>query len=184
MITKEKILEEIENISESIDKLTWITLRKLKQPSHYGFEDLRGEAIQTVIEMIRLDEYSPNKGTKLSTFLLTAIRNHFCNIIKKTYKVPGRVLSLSTGKLTNNIGRKSKGDETSMLSIFDMLSSDELRYVEMMIIPPPGILEELKSSSKKRERIIVRKALRISIEKERHIRNSIQAKMKKLGVTK
>jgi len=163
---------ELQSYMKLIKDHAWVALKKLKKPSTYDHEDLVNEGI-TLFLFTKQKLYSTNKGASFRTFFTKLLRNHFYDIITKSYS-PSSYFCNDTWKETymNHLRRKSdrnpsKQAHTNLL--LSKLTSEEKTYATEIL------LSHHRAVSRKRKK--VRKLLQISIEDEERIRMSILGKL-------
>lgn len=171
------ILQEINNISNSIDKLAWNFLRKIKRPSLYTIEDLREEAICVIINVLQSGKYfDPERKVKLSTYLLQCVKSRFCDILWKSYR------GIDFANLVNTSFVKSGRfpSKTRGYEILEIFSEDEIKYITLFLFPPKEIERKHSNLSKGKLRKIAKERLEISWKREDYLRKSIENKLTKL----
>jgi DNA-directed RNA polymerase specialized sigma24 family protein len=179
-MTNEQLQAEIKALLPSVRKLAYLCEKKMKQPSLYSIDDLVSEAAYTIIGQIKDGRPQTGKGASIRTYLLNAIRCHYIDLVKKSYKMdynPIRARTKPADRLQRDLLIIHKYPDSAgsdvVLTLLEVLSHREQEYVMMIIFPPKDIMHKIQRDSKK-IRGHIRDSLQMDKEEEKSIRRKIK----------
>lgn len=180
-MTDVELLDEIEKLTPSINKLSYLFVRKMKQPSVHSQEDLFSEAVYTIIGQVKSGRPNPEKGASVSTYLITAIIGRFSHLVRKSYKLdynPKLAHKKRTDRLHRDLSFVTQFPESLGLDILfillDALSKREKEYLLMLISPPKDIVMKIEQD-RRRARVYVREVMNMERVEEKLIRKKIKS---------
>ena len=179
MIERDGVQESqirFEDYESTIQDYARVALRKVKQPSIYDFEDLYQEGYS--VFLCARNYYKPEKSkATFKTYLVSALRNHFCDLVQKTYKridtrtgfEPSLLALIHSSNNTESI-------TTILVQHKENFSDIEFKYITFLLNMPKEIQDEIKHCIGKRRQVI-RRELQIAPYVETQIRKSIRTKL-------
>lgn len=149
-----------------------VALTKIMKPMKYSLDDLTQEGVIAFLYAER--SFMKDRNASFRTHLTNCLRNHFSNLVKRTYRNKEIVnLSFYNTFYDNEIFSMNidalKIIQTSF--IIESLGKEELEYVNTIL--------SLVHKPKRRRRKVARETLKISYEREMELRNSIRDKIRK-----
>lgn len=161
----EMLLEQHHKLIEDYAKVAY---HKIRKPPQYSTKDLIQEGI--VVFLLTREDYSSERGASFKTYLTMRLRQHFSDVVKKSYQHFKDGLG---GK--ERIERKSRVvdpvEATHITFLLKELTPEELEYTETMLL--------LYGERYFVRRKVARSMLGISYGREVKLRNSIRDKVRK-----
>ena len=124
--------------------------------------------------LVKRDMYDPNKGSSFKTFFTRILRQHFGDMVTKSYRYNKSSREGTTSTRAKYSAAKfshSAFDIVSMRHVLQDFTADELGYVKTIL--------SFVNKPVKFRRKLTREALSISYERERELRSSIHDKIRK-----
>jgi hypothetical protein len=169
----------LDELQPKINRLAYMFLKKMHRPSPYAFEDLLNEAAGVVIEKVNDCQYREEGSATLGTYILTGVRFHFINLVKKSYKMdfnPKIANKRKLNRLKRDLTFAVKYPESDSLNvvfeIMEKLSDREIKYISLIIFPPKHVIE--KGAVAKTVRNTARTNLNMSVSEELIIRKKVK----------
>jgi len=164
--------ETIDAYTELINEYAWVALRKVKKPSEYDFEDFVQEGIKILLH-VQKNTYREDKKCSFKTFFTLCLRHHFGSLVSQSYKNKKMDNLKFRDKFQYDMSKIlcSAFDIVSVKHILQDFTPDELLYTETIFL--------FMDTPIKFRRKLTRRALKISYERERELRNSIHDKILK-----
>ena len=118
-----------------------VALSKVKKPSCYDFEDLFQEGVFVFINS--RNHYKEDSPACFKTYLITCLRNHFCFLVKKTYRSINHLNGFEKNFLETIHGTSST--ETIEITIsHHNFNITETRYIMFLLHIPKKVQREFK----------------------------------------
>lgn len=143
-----------------------VTYYKIRKPSWHTIRDLVQEG--AIVFLLAKRDYSSEKKASFKTFLTMRLRNHFVDIVKKSYKYTTNEYNLYRIRLWDSV---DPAEVTQVTLLFEIFTPEEFEYIKTMLL--------LHKESYHIRRKIARETLGISYGREVKLRNSIRSKVKK-----
>jgi len=152
-----------------------VALKKIRKPTNHELNDLINDGIILFIET-KEKQYQPNRNCSLRTFFIRILRNHFRDMVVKSYRTRHHFNNdIQKIKYIEYLQNKHKKEDPSKLACTSILLSDlssiEKQYAEKML------LSRFTSMNGRRKE--TRKILQLTIEQEENIRKNIFIKIQK-----
>jgi len=165
---------ELENYIKLIHEHAWVALKKIKKPTSYEFEDLVNEGVEVFLRARK--NFESNQGATFKTVLIRFLRNHFCDIVKRSYVQSKTFTSKEQEKnyrkhLERTQEKENPVNQAHIRLLFSELEPIEKDYIKAVVLSMSSPL------SRKREE--VRKLLNLSEEEEMKIRMKLLVKIHK-----
>jgi len=160
-----------------INGLVMKFIGKIQRPHAWEFEDLKQEAIMKA--WYKIKKFDAEKSGE-QTFLYKVIHNAVYDVMNRSWKKPSVQLmgEEEISSLPNPQEYNKFEHELETLLSENVFEPDEIRYIQLTVMPPKGITQA-NFASPRQSRHYVRKAMRISGREEARLRNSIEAKLEK-----
>lgn len=161
----EKLVEEHKDLIES---MAWVAFTKIRRPSSWDLDDLIQEGHIVCIEWVRR-WYKPDKGASIKTFITGGLRNHFADIVRKSFR--DYPTDLETHE--TDLRKRSSEHGPEEMAIFretyqTRLTEQQRRYIELLLV-------EIQNGSNPRER--VRQQMEITLTVEELLRRDIRERL-------
>jgi len=160
----DKLLEDHQDLIES---MAWVAFGKVYRPS-YDLDDLIQEGRMVCIEWVRR-WYDPSKGASLRTFITAGLRNHYADLIKKSFRNATPNLETHETDLRKRSGSLDPLDVAMFQEKYSrILTVQQKEYIELL-------LSCAQSRSNPREH--VRNQMGLSITVEEYLRKDIRERL-------
>lgn len=168
------ITETIEPYLQLIKNHAWVALKKIKKPTILTHEDLVSEGIvifYSIKEEAEGYKYKANKGASFKTFFILNLRNHYSEVVKKSYRYSKEMIQ----QYSHDSKNKTKSSSTPYFNLESDMIISKLSYRERIYVYLIQSLSPLLKLNQKRE--MVRKTLNLSKYCENFMRKSIYNKI-------
>ena len=165
---------ELQSCMKLITDHAWVALKKIKKPTIYEHTDLVNEGITIYFEAKHT--FLQEKNTTFKTFLTRLLRNHFCDIVKKSY-IQNKTFANKIQKedykkhLQKTLKIENPVNRAHINLLVSELKTNEKEYITRLV------LSTCSSLSKKREE--TRKGLNLSKKNEEKIRIALLTKLRR-----
>jgi len=165
---------ELHTFMNLIENHAWVALKKIKKPTIYEHQDLVNEGVAIFYEAKKT--YKEGKNTTFRTFFITLLRNHFCDIVKRSF-MKSRTFTDEAQEesykeyLRRKLRMRTPLEKSHTSFLFSKLKQSEKKYIISLL------LSNCCSLRKRREE--VRRNLHLSLEEEERTRLSILSKIQK-----
>lgn len=166
-INFEELIQEHKDLIES---MAWVAFTKIRRPSSWDLDDLIQEGHIVCIEWVRR-WYDPEKGASLKTFITSGLRNHFVDIVRKSFRDYPNDLETHETDLRKRSSKHGPEEMTIFHETYQtQLTEQQRRYIDLFLI-------EAQNGPNPRER--VRQQMEITITVEELLRRDIRKKLLK-----
>jgi len=151
-----------------------VALKKIRKPTNHELNDLINDGI--ILFINTKEKYQSNKNCSLKTFFINILRNHFRDMIVKSYQTSRHfnndIQKENYYKYLENKYKKADPSKLAYTNILlSSLSPDEKQYTEKMLLS--------HSTSMNGRREETRKSLQLTVDQEESIRKNIFMKIQK-----
>ena len=166
---------QIKDFEGPIQNSAWLTFSKIKKPTIYSIEDLYQEGV--LVFLHTKNHYKKDTTASFKTYLISSLRNHFCDLIQRSYRSINHSTNFET-PLLETLYSTINGDtlETTLSDYKETFKPIELHYISLLLNTPKRIQDEIKNCIGKRRQVF-RKELQLSPYIETKIRKSIKRKL-------
>lgn len=157
----------VEEHKDLIEAMAWVAFTKIRRPS-YDLDDLIQEGRIVCIEWVQR-WYRPGKGASLKTFITAGLRNHFADLVRKSFREHPTDLEVHE----TDLRKRSSECGPEEMAIFNetywnKLTEQQRRYITL-------ILQNVTTGPSFREHI--RTTMGITITVEEGLRKGIRIKL-------
>ncbi|MHA1592411.1 MAG: sigma factor [Candidatus Heimdallarchaeaceae archaeon] len=167
---------QIEDHISLIQKHAQVALSKIKKPSCYDLEDLYQEGFR--VFMVSKKHYRNDGPASFKTYLISCLRNHFCYLVKKSYRSINHLNGFENGFLEVLCIENNVVEELLTTLSHHNFNSVEYRYIMFLLNTPERVQKEFRNNIGK-QRQVIRRELGLSSYKENALRRSIKDRLEK-----
>ena len=135
----------LDSVMALISKEAWTCLSKARKGT-WEFEDLQHEGVLQYYEAQKT--FIPSKS-KFSTYLVFALRCHFCSIVSKSFDRDPRTIDFDMSKLPSSDKQRSGIEE--VLDIKQRLSDEARIFIDCIFAPPPELVDFIEKKRQSRK---------------------------------
>ena len=171
---------QIKDYESLIQKHSWVAFSKIKKPTIYGIEDLHQEGVFVFLHARR--SYKKDSPASFRTYLISSLRNHFCDLVQKSYRAVNQLTGFESNLLATIHSIANTDTVVTILSHHkENFKPIELQYITFLLNTPKRVQDKFRHCIGKRRQVI-RRELQISPYKETEIRKSIKRKLSDCNV--
>lgn len=158
----------VEEHRDLVESMAWVAFGKIRRPSAWELDDLIQEGYIVCTEWVQR-WFDPNKGASLRTFITGGLRNHFADIVRKSFRdYPEELETHET-----DLRKRSSEHGPEEMAIFNetfntQLTEQQRQYIELL-------LRAVQDGPNPRDR--VRQQMSISTSVEEFLRRDIRERL-------
>lgn len=158
----------VEEHRDLVESMAWVAFGKIRRPSAWELDDLIQEGYIVCTEWVQR-WFDPSKGASLRTFICGGLRNHFTDIVRKSFRdYPEQVETHET-----DLRKRSSEHGPEEMAIFNetfqqKLTEQHREYIRLMLV-------EAQKGPQPRDR--VRAAMGITLTVEEYLRKDIRERL-------
>lgn len=157
-------------VKEIIEKHARVALMKVRKPSIYDYEDLVSEG--ALVFCFTRRRYALGRSATFTTFFTGCLRNHFADLVAKTYK-RGEVATINTGLFETLASSFPNPRRAAHIGIaVSKLQEIEREYLSL-VLDPPQFITELFVEYPRYKNLIIETHLGISCGERRRIERKL-----------